>query len=66
MTKLEELGKDFNQINLDLKVIQQDVKKLEARIIVAEKINANTKWILRLIISVLFTGVLGVLVRSLL
>ncbi|MGE7432188.1 hypothetical protein ACQKLM_29715 [Bacillus thuringiensis] len=66
MTKLEELGKDFNQINLDLKVIQQDVKKLEARIIVAEKINANTKWILRLIISVLFTGVLGVLARSLL
>ncbi|WP_242311826.1 hypothetical protein [Bacillus cereus group sp. BfR-BA-01331] len=59
MTKLEELEKE-------LKVIQQDVKNLEARIRVAEKIHANTKWILRLIISALLTGVLGVLARSLL
>lgn len=37
MTKLEELEKDFNQMNLDLKAIQHDVKNLEARILVAEK-----------------------------
>ncbi|WP_050249810.1 hypothetical protein, partial [Streptococcus pneumoniae] len=62
MTKLEELEKDFNQMNLDLKAIQHDMKSLEVRILVAEKdvltinkqldkISANTTWILRLIIS---------------
>ncbi|MDR4986211.1 hemolysin XhlA family protein [Bacillus toyonensis] len=77
MTKLEELEKDFNQMNLDLKAIQHDMKNLEARILVAEKdvltinkqldkISANTTWILRLIISALLTGVLGVLARNLL
>lgn len=77
MTKLEELEKDFNQMNLDLKTIQHDMKNLEARILVAEKdvltinkqldkISANTTWILRLIISALLTGVLGVLARNLL
>ncbi|PRS99428.1 hypothetical protein C6356_29875 [Bacillus wiedmannii] len=70
MTQLEELEKD-------LKAIQQDVKNLEARIIVAErdvltinkqldKISANTTWILRLIISGLLTGVLGLLMRNML
>ncbi|WP_205418731.1 hypothetical protein [Bacillus paranthracis] len=65
MTKLEELEKDFNQMNLDLKAIQHDMKSLEVRILVAEKdvltinkqldkISANTTWILRLIISGLF------------
>ncbi|MCD4642478.1 hypothetical protein AR454_01010 [Bacillus mycoides] len=77
MTKLEELEKDFNQMNLDLKAIQHDVKNLEARILVAEKdvltinkqldkISANTTWILRLIVSALVTGVLGVLAKNLL
>ncbi|MGU3373060.1 hemolysin XhlA family protein [Bacillus mycoides] len=77
MTKLEELEKDFNQLNLDLKAIQHDVKNLEARIIITErdvltinkqldKISANTTWILRLIISGLLTGVLGVLAKNLL
>lgn len=77
MTKLEELEKDFNQMNLDLKAIQHDMKNLEARILVAEKdvltinkqldkISANTTWILRLIISALLTGVLGVVARTLL
>ncbi len=50
----------------NLKVIQQDVKNLEERILATEKFNENNKWILRLIISVLLTGVLGVLARSLL
>ncbi|WP_130068644.1 hypothetical protein [Bacillus albus] len=59
MTKLEELEKN-------LKVIQQDVKNLEERILVTEKFNANTEWVLRLIISALLTVVLGVLARSLL
>jgi hypothetical protein len=78
MTKLEELEKDFNQMNLDLKAIQHDMKKsLEVRILVAEKdvltinkqldkISANTTWILRLIISGLLTGVLGVVAKNLL
>ncbi|PFE04548.1 hypothetical protein COE15_25120 [Bacillus cereus] len=77
MTQLEELEKDVNQMNLDLKAIQHDVKNLEARILVAErdvltinkqldKISANTTWILRLIVSALVTGVLGVLARNLL
>ncbi|MGH0432637.1 hemolysin XhlA family protein [Bacillus hominis] len=77
MTKLEELEKDFNQMNLDLKAIQHDMKNLEVRILVAEKdvltinkqldkISANTTWILRLIISTLLTGVLGVFARILL
>ncbi|HFJ9287374.1 TPA: hemolysin XhlA family protein [Bacillus toyonensis] len=77
MTKLEELEKDFNQMNLDLKAIQHDMKSLEARILVAEKdvltinkqldkISANTTWILRWIISGLLTGVLGVLTKNLL
>ncbi|WJE55468.1 hemolysin XhlA family protein (plasmid) [Bacillus cereus] len=77
MTQLEELEKDINQMNLDLKAIQHDVKNLEARILVAErdvltinkqldKISANTTWILRLIVSALVTGVLGVLARNLL
>ncbi|MCC2329313.1 hemolysin XhlA family protein [Bacillus mycoides] len=77
MTQLEELEKDINQMNLDLKAIQHDVKNLEARIIVAErdvltinkqldKISANTTWILRLIVSALLTGVLGLLMRNML
>ena len=77
MTKLEELEKDFNQMNLDLKALQHDMKNLEARILVAErdvltitkqldKISANTTWILRLIVSGLLTGVLGVLAKNLL
>lgn len=78
MTKLEELEKDFNQMNLDLKAIQHDMKSLEVRILVAEKdvltinkqlldkISANTTWILRLIISGLLTGVLGVVAKNLL
>jgi chromosome segregation ATPase len=75
MTKLEELEKDFNQMNLDLKAIQHDMKSLEVRILVAEKdvltinkqldkISANTTWILRLIISGLLTGVLGVVAKT--
>ncbi|GAB6507476.1 hemolysin XhlA family protein [Bacillus cereus] len=77
MTKLEELEKDFNQMNLDLKAIQHDMKSLEVRILVAEKdvltinkqldkISANTTWILGLIISGLLTGVLGVVAKNLL
>ncbi|EEK53156.1 hemolysin XhlA family protein [Bacillus cereus group sp. MYBK163-2] len=77
MTKLEELEKDFNQMKLDLKAIQNDMKNLETRILVAEKdvltinkqldkISANTTWILRLIISGLLTGVFGALARTLL
>ncbi|UKS63052.1 hemolysin XhlA family protein [Bacillus toyonensis] len=77
MTKLEELEKDFNQMNLDLKALQHDMKNLEARILVAErdvltinkqldKISANTTWILRLIVSGLLTGVLGLLMRNML
>lgn len=77
MTKLEELEKDFNQMNLDLKAIQYDMKNLETRLLVAEKevvtinkqldkISANTTWILRLIISTLLTGVFGALARILL
>ncbi|MDF9506901.1 hemolysin XhlA family protein [Bacillus cereus] len=77
MAKLEELEKDFNQMKLDLKAIQNDMKNLETRILVAEKdvltinkqldkISANTTWILRLIISGLLTGVFGALARTLL
>ncbi|KFN07505.1 hypothetical protein D0U04_30225 [Bacillus clarus] len=77
MTQLEELEKDVNLMNLDLKAIQHDIKNLEARIIVAEKdvltinkqlekISANTTWILRLIISALLTGVLGLLMKNIL
>jgi hypothetical protein len=78
MTKLRTRKKDFNQMNLDLKAIQHDMKSLEVRILVAEKdvltiiikqldkISANTTWILRLIISGLLTGVLGVVAKNLL
>lgn len=77
MTNLEELEKDFNQMKLDLKDIRHDMKNLDTRILVAErdvltinkqldKISANTTWILRLIISGLLTGVLGVVARTLL
>ncbi|MDV8116491.1 hemolysin XhlA family protein, partial [Bacillus sp. BAU-SS-2023] len=56
---------------------QHDMKSLEVRILVAEKdvltinkqldkISANTTWILRLIISGLLTGVLGVVAKNLL
>ena len=62
-------------MNLDLKAIQHDMKSLEVRILVAEKdvltinkqldkISANTTWILRLIISGLLTGVLGVVAKT--
>ncbi|HFJ9465853.1 hemolysin XhlA family protein [Bacillus sp. FSL L8-0199] len=77
MTKLEELEKDFDQMKLDLKSIQHDIKNLETRILVAEKdvltinkqldkISSNTTWILRLIISGLLTGALGVVAKTLL
>ncbi|WP_130068238.1 hemolysin XhlA family protein [Bacillus albus] len=75
MEEFKELRDKLQQLKLDQKEIQRDIKNLESRILInerdiltinkqLEKISANTTWILRLIIGGLLTGLLSILMKG--
>ncbi|AAY60665.1 hypothetical protein I6G76_30005 (plasmid) [Bacillus cereus] len=76
MEEFKELKNKFQQLKLDQKEMQRELRNLESRILMTEKdvltinkqlekISSNTTWILRLIIGGLLTGVLGLLMKGL-
>ncbi|PKJ52588.1 hypothetical protein [Bacillus sp. SN10] len=76
MDSFKKFQNDIKQINLDLQEIQGNLRNLELRITITErdiqtidkqleKINANTTWILRLILGGILTSILGIIVKSL-
>ncbi|HDR3525078.1 hemolysin XhlA family protein [Bacillus cereus group sp. BceL296] len=75
MEELRELNDKIQQLKLDQKEIQHDIRVLESRVLVnekeiltinkqLEKISANTTWVLRLIIGGLLTVLLSILMKS--
>ncbi|MFJ8219759.1 hemolysin XhlA family protein [Bacillus cereus] len=75
MEELRELNDKIQQLKLDQKEIQHDIRVLESRILVnekeiltinkqLEKISANTTWVLRLIIGGLLTVLLSILMKG--
>ncbi|MFY0214120.1 hemolysin XhlA family protein [Bacillus cereus] len=75
MEELRELNNKIQQLKLDQKEIQHDIRVLESRILInekeiltinkqLEKISANTTWVLRLIIGGLLTVLLSILIKG--
>ncbi|HDR4727340.1 hemolysin XhlA family protein [Bacillus cereus group sp. Sample62] len=75
MQEIQELKQEIQQIKLDQKDMQRDIRKLETRTTVnekdivninkqLEKISANTTWILRIIIGAIVAGLLGLLMKG--
>ncbi|MED2801468.1 hemolysin XhlA family protein [Bacillus thuringiensis] len=75
MDELRGLKNKLEQLKLDQKDIQREIRNLESRILInekeivtinkqLEKISANTTWILRLIVGGLLTGLLGILMKG--
>ncbi|MGH0418057.1 hemolysin XhlA family protein [Bacillus cereus] len=75
MEELRELNNKIQQLKLDQKEIQHDIRVLESRILInekeiltinkqLEKISANTTWVLRLIIGGLLTVLLSILMKG--
>ncbi|MBK5493243.1 hemolysin XhlA family protein [Bacillus sp. TH13] len=75
MEELRELNNKIQQLKLDQKEMQHDIRVLESRILVnekeiltinkqLEKISANTTWVLRLIIGGLLTVLLSILMKG--
>ncbi|MGN4670153.1 hemolysin XhlA family protein [Bacillus cereus group sp. MYBK234-1] len=75
MEELRELNNKLEQLKLDQKDIQREIRNLESRTLInekeiltinkqLEKISANTTWILRLIVGGLLTGLLGMLMKG--
>ncbi|CGG56108.1 TPA: hemolysin XhlA family protein [Bacillus cereus] len=76
MEEFQELKNKLQQLKLDQKDMQREIRNLESRILMTEKdvltinkqlekISSNTTWILRLVIGGLLTGVLGLLMKGL-
>ncbi len=75
MQEIQELKQEIQQIKLDQKDMQRDIRNLETRTTVNEKdivninklldkISANTTWILRIIIGAIVSGLLGLLMKG--
>ncbi|EJV56019.1 XpaF1 protein [Bacillus cereus B5-2] len=75
MLEIQELKQEIQQIKLDQKDMQRDIRNLETRTTVNEKdivninklldkISANTTWILRIIIGAIVAGLLGLLMKG--
>ncbi|MDW7617768.1 hemolysin XhlA family protein [Peribacillus simplex] len=75
MTEIQEFKKEIQQVKIDQKDIQRDIRNMESRITITEKdiltinkqlekISSNTTWILRLIIGSLLTGALGMVLKG--
>lgn len=75
MQEIQELKQEIQQIKLDQKDMQRDIRNLETRTTVnekdivninkqLEKISANTTWILRLIVGGIVGGILTFLMKG--
>ncbi|WP_438285353.1 hemolysin XhlA family protein [Bacillus pseudomycoides] len=75
LEELNNLKQEIQQIKLDQKDMQRDIRSLETRTTVnendivninkqLEKISANTTWILRIIIGAIVTGLIGLLLKG--
>ncbi|OOR18172.1 MULTISPECIES: hemolysin XhlA family protein [Bacillus cereus group] len=79
MQEIQDLKKEFQQevqqIKLDQKDMQRDIRNIETRTTVNEKdivninklldkISANTTWILRIIIGAIVTALIGLLLKG--
>lgn len=75
MQEIQDLKQEIQQIKSDQKDMQRDIRNLETRTTVNEKdivninklldkINANTTWILRIIIGAIVAGLLGLLMKG--
>ena len=75
MTEIKEFKKEIQQVKMDQKDIERDIRNMESRITITEKdiftinkqlekISSNTTWILRLIIGSLLTGALGMVLKG--
>ncbi|MBX9957935.1 hemolysin XhlA family protein [Peribacillus simplex] len=75
MTEIKEFKKEIQQVKMDQKDIQREIRNMESRITITEKdiltinkqlekISSNTTWILRLIIGSLLTGALGMVLKG--
>ncbi|MFJ8219706.1 hemolysin XhlA family protein [Bacillus cereus] len=76
MEEFQEIKNKLQQLKLDQKDMQREIRNLESRILMTEKdvltinkqlekISSNTTWILRLVIGGLLTGALGLLMKGL-
>ncbi|PFU03720.1 hypothetical protein COK81_00145 [Bacillus thuringiensis] len=76
MEEFQEIKNKLQQLKLDQKEMQREIRNLESRILMTEKdvltinkqlekISSNTTWILRLVIGGLLTGILGLLMKGL-
>ncbi|PGT80254.1 hypothetical protein COD86_30955 [Bacillus cereus] len=75
MQEMQDLKQEIQQIKLDQKDMQRDIRNIETRTTVnekdivninkqLEKISANTTWILRIIIGAIVTALIGLLLRG--
>ncbi|EJP91470.1 hemolysin XhlA family protein [Bacillus sp. SIMBA_074] len=75
MQEIQELKQEIQQIKLDQKDMQRDIRNIETRTTVnekdivninkqLEKISANTTWILRIIIGAIVTALIGLLLKG--
>lgn len=75
MEELNNLKQEIQQIKLDQKDMQHDIRKLETRTTVnekeivninkqLEKISANTTWILRIIIGAIVAALMGLILKG--
>ncbi|SFI28387.1 MULTISPECIES: hemolysin XhlA family protein [unclassified Bacillus (in: firmicutes)] len=75
MEDIEDLNEKLENIRIEQKEIMRDIRNLETRVTISEKdittinkqlekISVNTTWILRIIISAIVMGVLGLLMKG--
>ncbi|MFB5249632.1 hemolysin XhlA family protein [Bacillus mycoides] len=75
MQEIQDLKQEIQQIKLDQKDMQRDIRNIETRTTVnekdivninkqLEKISANTTWILRIIIGAIATALIGLLLKG--
>ncbi|MED0965824.1 hemolysin XhlA family protein [Bacillus paramycoides] len=75
MQEIQDLKQEIQQIKLDQKDMQRDIRNIETRTTVNEKdivninklldkISVNTTWILRIIIGAIVAGLLGLLMKG--
>ncbi|QWH26520.1 hypothetical protein EXW51_00080 (plasmid) [Bacillus mycoides] len=75
MQEIQDLKQEIQQIKLDQKDMQRDIRNIETRTTVnekdivninkqLEKISANTTWILRIIIGAIVTALIGLMLKG--
>ncbi|MDC2864648.1 hypothetical protein [Bacillus sp. BP-3] len=77
MENLEDLKKELENLRLENKEVMRDIRNIETRVTISEKdittinkqlekISTNTTWILRIIVSSIIMGILGLLMKGVL